>query len=65
MLTNNQISYLPYDDYAQSANTLFHFMKKQEYLNSILRLKMLLIRVTKRKALLLLFFYQKTEVKGP
>ncbi len=30
MLTNNQISYLPYDDYAQSANTLFHFMKKQE-----------------------------------
>ena len=37
MLTNNQISYLPYDDYAQSANTLFHFMKKQEYLNSILR----------------------------
>ena len=28
-------------------------------------LKMLLIRVTKRKALLLLFFYQKTEVKGP
>lgn len=28
-------------------------------------MKMLLIRVTKRKALLLLFFYQKTEVKGP
>ena len=36
MLTNNQISYLPYDDYAQSANTLFHFMKKQEYLDAIL-----------------------------
>ena len=28
-------------------------------------LKMLLIRVTKRKGLLLLFFYRKTEVKGP
>nr|DAM70953.1 MAG TPA: hypothetical protein [Caudoviricetes sp.] len=27
--------------------------------------KMLLIRVTKRKGLLLLFFYRKTEVKGP
>ena len=26
MLTNKQISYLPYDDYAQSANTLFHFI---------------------------------------
>lgn len=33
----NSPIYLPYDDYAQSANTLFHFMKKQEYLNSILR----------------------------
>jgi len=27
---------LSYDDYAQSANTLFHFMSKSEYLNSIL-----------------------------
>ena len=36
MLTNHQISYSPCDDYTQSANTLFHFMKKQEYLNSIL-----------------------------
>ena len=27
---------LPYVDYAQSANTLFHFMKKSEYLKSIL-----------------------------
>ena len=35
MLTNKQISYLPYDDYAQSANTLFHFMTKPEYLESI------------------------------
>lgn len=34
---NNQIAYLPYDDYAQSANTLFHFMKEPEYLNAILR----------------------------
>lgn len=30
------ISYLPYDDYAQSANTLFHFVTKPEYLKSIL-----------------------------
>mgnify|MGYP002541033420 CR=1 FL=1 len=44
MLTNNQISYLPYDDYAQSANTLFHFMKKQEYLNSILRRRAIIPR---------------------
>ena len=36
MLTSDQVSYLPYDDYAQSANTLFHFMKKSEYLKSIL-----------------------------
>lgn len=36
MPINNQFSYLPYDDYAQSANTLFHFMTKPEYLNSIL-----------------------------
>lgn len=35
--TSNQVSYLPYDDYAQSANTLFHFMKEPEYLNTILR----------------------------
>ncbi|MBQ7715010.1 MAG: hypothetical protein IJT70_03975 [Clostridia bacterium] len=32
------ISYLPYDDYAQSANTLFHFVTKPEYLKSILML---------------------------
>lgn len=29
-------TYLPYDDYAQSANTLFHFVTKPEYLKSIL-----------------------------
>lgn len=36
ILSNNRVSYLPYDDYVQSANTLFHFMKKEEYLNEIL-----------------------------
>ena len=36
LLANNQISYLPYDDYAQSANTLFHFMAKAKYLKDIL-----------------------------
>lgn len=30
------LSVLPYDDYAQSANTLFHFVTKIEYLKSIL-----------------------------
>lgn len=41
---NNQVSYLPYDDYAQSANTLFHFMKEPEYLNAILRRKSIVPR---------------------
>ena len=36
MPTNKQISCLSYDDYAQTANTLFHFMKKSEYLDAIL-----------------------------
>ena len=36
MSANDHISYLPYDDYAQSANTLFHFMSKPEYLCDIL-----------------------------
>lgn len=36
ILPSIRVSYLPYDDYAQSANTLFHFMKKAEYLNEIL-----------------------------
>ena len=44
MITNNQISYSPYDDYAQSANTLFHFMKKQEYLDSILHRRAIIPR---------------------
>lgn len=37
MVKNSRFSYLPYDDYAQSANTLFHFMTKLEFLTSILR----------------------------
>ena len=27
--TSNQVSYLPYDDYAQSANTLFHYIENE------------------------------------
>lgn len=37
-------TYLPLDDYAQSANSLFHFMKKRDYLNDILRRKALVPR---------------------
>lgn len=36
MLVEKNTDYLPYDDYAQSANTLFHFMTKQDYLTSAL-----------------------------
>lgn len=35
-MLENPVVVLPYDDYAQSANTLFHFMSKSEYLKSIL-----------------------------
>ncbi len=35
-MSDNQVVALPYEDYAQSANTLFHFMSKSEYLKSIL-----------------------------
>ncbi|KJS20671.1 MAG: hypothetical protein VR72_12840 [Clostridiaceae bacterium BRH_c20a] len=35
-MPENLMVVLPYDDYAQSANTLFHFMSKSEYLKSIL-----------------------------
>lgn len=35
---------LPYDDYAQSANTLFHFMSKSEYLKFILMKKAIVPR---------------------
>lgn len=44
MSVSNHVSYLPYDDYAQSANTLFHFMKKFEYLNSILQRRAIIPR---------------------
>lgn len=33
---DSDISYLQYEDYAQSANTLFHFLTKPEYLKQIL-----------------------------
>ena len=36
-IDNLNISYQKYDDYAQSANTLFHFMKELEYLEFILK----------------------------
>ena len=36
ILDNQDVTYHPIDDYVQSANTLFHFMKKLEYLKSIL-----------------------------
>lgn len=35
-MLENSFVVSPYDDYAQSANTLFHFMSKSEYLKSIL-----------------------------
>ncbi|MDU7338718.1 MAG: abortive infection system antitoxin AbiGi family protein [Clostridium sp.] len=35
-MPEKQVVALPYEDYAQSANTLFHFMSKSEYLKSIL-----------------------------
>lgn len=38
---------LAYDDYAQSASTLFHFMKKFEYLEEILEKKALIPRYCK------------------
>lgn len=38
---------LTYDDYAQSANTLFHFMKKFEYLEEILEKKAIVPRYCK------------------
>lgn len=37
MIDNGAVSFLPYDDYAQSANTLFHFMRKEKYLKGILQ----------------------------
>lgn len=43
-MSNKDISYYPIDDYVQSANTLFHFMKKPEYLKSALVRKALVPR---------------------
>lgn len=37
MSSDVSVSYEPFDDYAQSANTLFHFMEKPEYLYAILK----------------------------
>jgi hypothetical protein len=36
IMSENTVVALPFDDYAQSANTLFHFMNKSEYLKSII-----------------------------
>lgn len=44
MIMNEKVSYSLYDDYVQSANTLFHFMKEQRFLDSILLHKALLPR---------------------
>jgi len=44
MSANDQVSYLAYNDYAQSANTLFHFMTKPEYLTAILLRKAIVPR---------------------
>lgn len=38
------ITYLPYDDYAQSANTLFHFVTKPDYLEAILKRRAIIPR---------------------
>ena len=43
-MSNKDISYYPIDDYVQSANTLFHFMQKSEYLKSALVHKALIPR---------------------
>ena len=44
MFDGKNISYLLYDDYAQSANSLFHFMTKADYLKSALSNKALIPR---------------------
>lgn len=43
-MSENPLIALPYDDYAQSANTLFHFMSKGEYLHSLLTNKAIVPR---------------------
>ena len=44
MIDKNHVSFLSYDDYAQSANTLFHFMKEEKYLKSILQQRAIIPR---------------------
>ena len=39
---------LRYDDYAQSANTIFNFMKKSEYLKEILEKKAIIRDIVKK-----------------
>ena len=39
MVDKGNVSFLAYDDYAQSANTLFNFMKEEKYLKGILQQK--------------------------
>lgn len=43
-MKNEETLYVSIDDYAQSANTLFNFMKRKEYLINILRKKALIPR---------------------
>lgn len=38
-MDKGNVSFLAYDDYAQSANTLFNFMKEEKYLKGILQQK--------------------------
>lgn len=39
VVDKGNVSFLAYDDYAQSANTLFNFMKEEKYLKGILQQK--------------------------
>lgn len=43
-MLKDSITFSPNDDYVQSANTLFHFMKKSEYLEFILTNKAIIPR---------------------
>jgi hypothetical protein len=44
MPNSDRITYLQFDDYVQSANTLFHFMQKSDYLKSILERRAIIPR---------------------
>ena len=39
VVDKGNVSFLAYDDYAQSANTLFNFMEEEKYLKGILQQK--------------------------